>query len=162
MEPPVQKLTPLQAKEKLKSWCAYSERCQSEVREKLFGYGLNARETDEILAFLIEEGYVNEERYAKQYAGGHFRMKQWGRVKIRYGLRSKGISDYCIKKGMAEIEDEAYLALLSKLARQKWQSVRGMLPAVRWAKTRQFLLQRGFESNLVLAELKKLEKKRNE
>ncbi|MCU0404263.1 MAG: RecX family transcriptional regulator [Chitinophagaceae bacterium] len=158
MEPYRQRLTPLQAKEKLKAWCAYSERCQSEVREKLFGHGLNTRETDEILSFLIEEGFVNEERYARQYAGGHFRMKQWGRVKIKFGLKSKGISEYCIKKGLAEIDEDSYLTLLSKLARQKWESTRGTLPAARWAKTRQFLLQRGFESNLVLDELKRLEK----
>ena len=152
-----QKLTPLQAKEKLKSWCAYSERCQSEVREKLFGFGLNAKETEDIVAFLIEDGFVDEERYARQYAGGHFRLKQWGRVKIKYALRVKGISDYCIKKGMSEIDEDDYRKLLSKLAGQKWQSTRGNPPATRWAKTRQFLLQRGFESDMVLAELKKME-----
>jgi regulatory protein len=153
-----QKLTPQQAKDKLKDWCAYSERCQSEVREKLHGHGIFGRDSEEIISFLIEEGYVDEERYAKQYAGGHFRMKQWGRLKILYALRAKGISDYCIKKGMTEIDEDDYSALLSKLVRQKWQSTRGMLPAARWAKTRQFLLQRGFESSLVLAELKKLGK----
>jgi regulatory protein len=153
-----QKLTPLQAKEKIKAWCAYSERCQSEVREKLFGYGLNTCETDEILSYLIEENYVDEERYAKQYAGGHFRMKQWGRVKIKYALKAKGISDYCIKKGLREIDEDDYTKVLSKLMVQKWQSVKGNPPAVRWAKTRQFLLQRGFETDLVLAELKKMEK----
>jgi regulatory protein len=153
-----QKFTPAQAKEKIKHYCAYSERCHSEVREKLFGYGLNGQEADQILSYLIEENYLNEERFAQQFAGGHFRMKQWGRVKITHALKSRGISDYCIKKGLSEIEEGQYLETFEKLARQKWQSTRGQLPATRWAKTRQFLLQRGFESSLVLETLKKLQK----
>ncbi len=153
-----QKLTPEQAKEKLKGYCAYSERCQSEVREKLYNFGLNSREVDEIVSYLIEEGYINEERFAIQYAGGHFRMKQWGRIKIMHALRSKGISDYCIKKGLREIDEDDYGALLQKLGTQKWNSTRGQLPASRWAKTRQFLLQKGFESSLVLDLLKQFQR----
>lgn len=153
-----QKLTPAQAREKIKHFCAYSERCHSEVKEKLFGHGLNGREVDEIISHLIEENYLNEERFAIQYAGGHFRLKQWGRVKIIHALKQKGVSDYCIKKGMKEIDEDDYLALLDKLAKQKWQITRGQLPAARWAKTRQFLLQRGFESSLVLSVLKELQK----
>jgi regulatory protein len=158
MEQKQQSLTPGQAREKLKHYCGYSERCHSEVKEKLYSYGLNTREVDEITSFLIEENYLNEERYAIQFAGGHFRLKQWGRVKIIHALRARQVSDYCIKKGLKEIDEDEYEALLHKLATQKWQSTRGQLPAARWAKTRQFLLQRGFESNLVLAELRKMEK----
>ncbi len=157
MESKPQKLTPGQAKEKIKHYCGYSERCHSEVKEKLYGYGLNSREVDEIVSYLIEEGYINEERYAIQFAGGHFRLKQWGRVKIIHALRAKGISDYCIKKGLKEIDEDIYEVLLAKLATQKWDSIRGQLPASRWAKTRQFLLQRGFESHLVLEALKNLQ-----
>jgi regulatory protein len=157
MEERREKLTPAQAKEKLKGYCAYSERCHSEVKEKLYNYGLNTREVDEIVSFLIEEGYIEEERYAKQFAGGHFRLKHWGRVKIIHALRSKGISDYCIKKGLLEIDEDDYAALLQKLADQKWAGTRGQVPASRWAKTRQFLLQRGFESSLVLETLKNLQ-----
>lgn len=151
-----ERLTPAQAKERVKQWCAGSERCQSEVRSRLFGYGLNSREADEIIAGLIEESYLDEERYARQYAGGHFRMKQWGRVKILHGLRAKGISEYCIKKGLKEIEEGAYEAVLKKHAAQKWNSTRGRTPAVRWAQTRQYLLQKGFESHLVLQALRQV------
>jgi regulatory protein len=150
------RLTPGQAREKIKHFCGYSERCHSDVKEKLYHYGLNTREVDEIVAHLIEEGYLDEERFAVQFAGGHFRLKQWGRVKIIHALRAKGISDYCIKKGLKEIDENAYLALLQKLARQKWESTRGQIPASRWAKTRQFLLQRGFEANLVLGVLREM------
>ncbi len=150
------KLTPGQAKEKIKHYCAYSERCHSEVREKLYGYGLNTREVDELTALLVVEGYLDEERFARQFAGGHFRLKQWGRVKIIQALRVKGISDYCQKSALREIDEEDYAALLRKLASQKWNSTRGQLPAFRWAKTRQFLLQRGFEPNLIFGVLKEL------
>jgi regulatory protein len=156
MEEKPPRLTPGQAREKVKHYCGYSERCHSEVKEKLYNYGLNTREVDEIIAHLIEEGYLDEERFAVQFAGGHFRLKQWGRVKIIHALRGRAISDYCIKKGLKEIDEDAYIALLEKLARQKWDSTRGQMPASRWAKTRQFLLQRGFEGNLVLGVLRKL------
>lgn len=156
MEGNAPRLTPGQAREKVKHYCGYSERCHSEVKEKLYHYGLNTREVDEIIAHLIEEGYLDEERFAVQFAGGHFRLKQWGRVKIIHALRGKGISDYCIKKGLKEIDEDAYAALLEKLARQKWNTTRGQLPASRWAKTRQFLLQRGFEGNLVVEMLRKM------
>jgi regulatory protein len=154
MEQKQQKFTPGQAREKIKHYCGYSERCHSEVKEKLYGYGLNSREVDEIVVMLIEENYLNEERFAIQYAGGHFRLKQWGKVKIIHNLRAKGVSDYCIKRGLKEIDLDEYAALLNKLALQKWQSTRGQRPANRWAKTRQFLLQRGFEVNLVHEVLK--------
>jgi regulatory protein len=153
-----QKWTHGVAKEKIRHFCAYSERCHSEVRTKLFSHGLNSREVEELISGLIEENYLNEERFAKQYAGGHFRLKQWGKVKIVYALRAKKISEPCIKRGLAEIDPAAYDSLLTKLAMQKWKTLKGQLPAVKWSKTRQFLLQRGFEPSLVLDVLKKLEK----
>ena len=94
-----QSFTPQQALQKIKHYCAYQERCHSEVKEKLYGVGLRKNEVDEIISTLIEENYLNEERFAIQFAGGHFRIKNWGRVKIKYELKQKQVSDYCIKKG---------------------------------------------------------------
>ena len=153
-----ERLTPEQARERIRHYCAYAERCHSEVRDRLFSFGLHPADIDPIMAMLIEEGYLDEERYARQFAGGHFRMKGWGRQKIIFALKAKGLSEYCIKTGLREIDEDAYQALLEKLAGQKWQTLRGNLPAQKWAKTRQFLLQRGFESHLVLQVLKGLEK----
>jgi len=157
MEEKKQHLTPLQAKEKIKHYCAWSERSHSDVRNKLFNYGLRAHELEPIISYLIEENYLSEERYAVQFAGGHFRLKKWGKVKIVQALRMKGVSDYCIKKGLREIEEDAYEALLNKLAIQKWQETKGQKPISRWNKTRQFLLQRGFEPQLILPVLRKLQ-----
>lgn len=152
------RLTPLQAEERLRQYCAYAERCHSEVLNRLYEHGIARKDADPIIAKLIEENYLNEERYAIQYAGGHFRMKGWGRVKITQGLKAKGVSAYCIKKGLQQIDEDAYEALLHKLARQKWDQLRGTIPAARWAKTRNFLLQRGFESHLVLPVLQQLQR----
>ncbi len=157
MEERKQNLTPLQAKEKIKHYCAWSERSHSDVRNKLYNYGLRTHELEPIISYLIEENYLNEERYAIQFAGGHFRLKQWGRVKIIHALQAKGVSEYCIKKGLREIDEDLYETLLEKLAKQKWDTTRGQKPVSRWNKTKAFLLQRGFESNLVLGAVKKLQ-----
>src|SRR6201996_8784258 len=90
-----------QALQKARHYCGYQERCHSEVKEKLYSFGLHKKEVEEALSTLIEENYLNEERFAIQYAGGHFRLKQWGKVKIRYELKQRQVSDYCIKKALA-------------------------------------------------------------
>jgi regulatory protein len=152
-------LTPAQAWEKMKGWCAYQERCQQEVYQKLRQAGLNAMEADTIIARLIEENYLNEERYAIQFAGGHFRQKKWGRQKILYALRQKQISEYCIKKAMQQIPEADYDATLVKLATAKWNAVKTATPAQRWAKTKMYLLQKGYASSDVLATLQSLQQK---
>ena len=92
-----QKFTPQQALPKAKHYCAYQERCHSEVKDKLYGFGLTTPEVNEIVSRLIEENYLNEERFAILFAGGHFRTKKWGRVKIAYALKQKQVSAYSIK-----------------------------------------------------------------
>src|ERR687886_2511625 len=93
-------LTKEQALQKLKQYCAYQERSHYEVVQKLWDLGVRKAEHDEIVSALIEEDYLNEERFAIQYAGGKFRMLQWGRVKIKQALKQKGVSEYCIKKAL--------------------------------------------------------------
>ena len=145
-----QSLSREQALQKLRHYCAYQERCHNEVKEKLYAFGLHRKEVDESIAQLIEEDYLNEERFAIQFAGGKFRMKQWGRIKIKYALKQRQISEYCIKKALKEIDVEAYHATLLKLSEQKWSSLKNERNIfARKSKTRDFLLQRGFESDLV-------------
>jgi len=145
-----QSLTPDQALQKIRQYCAYQERSHSEVKDKLYGYGLNRREVDEILSTLIEENYLNEERFAIQYAGGKFRMKQWGRVKIRYALRQKQVSEYCIKKALASIPETDYQRTLQKLFEEKLRSLRSEKNMfTRKRKIQDHLLQKGYEAALV-------------
>ncbi len=142
-------LTKEQALQKLKHYCAYQERCHSEVKEKLYQLGVWKKDHDEIIASLIEENYLNEERFAIAYAGGKFRVKQWGRVKIKYELKQKQVSDYCIKKAMKQIDEEEYLSVLNKLAKEKYAALKSEQYLVRKKKTMDYLLAKGFESDLV-------------
>jgi regulatory protein len=140
-----------QAFQKAKHYCGYQERNHQEVKEKLYSFGLYKQQVEELLSQLIEENYLNEERYAIQFAGGKFRMKQWGRVKIKYELKQKRISEYCIKKGLKEIDEEDYRKTLQKLAEKKWASVKGegVNHFVKLTKTTDYLLQKGYEPELI-------------
>lgn len=142
-------LTKEQALQKLRQYCAYQERSHFEVQQKLWDLGVRRADHDEIIASLIEDDYLNEERFAIQYAGGKFRMKGWGRRKILYGLKEKRVSDYSIKKAMKSLDEEAYEHTLKKLAEDKYASTRGEQYLVRKKKTQDFLLQRGFEPELI-------------
>ncbi|MFZ1328105.1 MAG: regulatory protein RecX [Chitinophagaceae bacterium] len=147
-------LTKEQAWQKLKHYCAYQERCHSEVKEKLYQLGVWKKEHDEIIASLIEENYLNEERFAVAYAGGHFRIKQWGRIKIKYELKQKQVSEYSIKKALKQIEDEEYGKVLEKLAREKYAALKKEQFLVRKKKTADYLVSKGYEADLVNTILK--------
>lgn len=140
---------------KLKHYCGYQDRCHQEVKEKLYSLKLGKASVEMLLSRLIEEDYLNEERYAKAFVGGHFRQKQWGKVKIAYALKQKRVSDYNIKKAMKEIPEEDYLAVAEKLIITKWNSLKNEQYINRTVKTNAFLQQRGFEPGLVQSILKK-------
>ena len=142
-------LTKEQALQKLKQYCAYQERSHSEVKEKLYALGVWKSEHDEIIATLIEENYLNEERFAIAFAGGKFRIKHWGRTRIRYELKQKQVSDYCIKKALAQIEEDQYLATLKNLAEKRYASLRSDQYLVRKKKTIDHLIHKGYEPALV-------------
>ena len=144
------KFTPDQALPKAKHYCAYQERCHSEVKDKLYGFGLNRKEVDEIISILIGENYLNEERFAIQFAGGHFRSKQWGRVKIKYQLKQKQVSEYCIKKALKTIDEDDYLKTLQKLFDAKLKTLKSEKNIfIKKRKLQDYLLQKGFEGELV-------------
>jgi regulatory protein len=149
-------ITKEQALQKLKHYCAYQERCHSEVKDKLYSLGVWKRDHDEIIASLIEENYLNEVRFAIAYAGGKLRVKQWGRVKIRYELKQKQVSEYCIKKALKQINEAEYLQLLNKLAKEKYAALKNDQYIIRKKKTINYLVAKGFESEYILAVIKKI------
>jgi regulatory protein len=152
-----QSLTKEQALQKARHFCAYQERCHNEVKEKLYSFGLWKNDVEEAISVLIGDDYLNEERFAIQFAGGRFRMKQWGRVKIRYELKQRQLSEYCIKRALAAIDEEDYHKTLSRLAAQKWDTLKDeMNPFVRRRKTQDYLLQKGYESDLIGVALKEI------
>jgi regulatory protein len=149
-------LTREQALQKLKHFCGYQERSHYEVKQKLWDLGVRKAEHDEIISNLIEEDYLNEERFAKQFAGGKFRMLEWGRKKIYYALKEKQVSEYNIKKGMKEISEEDYLKTLKSLAEKKYALLKGEQYMVRKKKTIDYLVQKGYESPLVSSVIERL------
>lgn len=139
-----------EALQKAKQYCSYQERCHSEVKEKLFSFGLNKKEVDTLLSSLIEENYLNEERFAKQYAGGKFRIKKWGKVKIKYALKQKHVSEYCIKKALACIDDLDYQKTIETLFEEKLKTLKKEKNIfIKKRKIQDSLLQKGFEINLI-------------
>jgi regulatory protein len=146
----VQKLTPQQALPKLQQYCAYQERCHKEVQDKLHAYGVFGQDADAIVSHLIEHNYLNEERFAIQFAGGRFRMKQWGRLKITFELKKKQVSPYCIKKALQQIEEQAYQQTFFTLADKKTASLKGEKNVfVKKKKLRDYLVLKGYENQLI-------------
>lgn len=137
------------AKLKAADYCVYQERSQQEVRDKLYTYGLHHDEVEEAISDLIVDGFINEERFAIAYAGGKFRVKGWGRRKIMQGLKRHRISEYCVKKGLAEIDPDDYYETLLKHTQKKLPSVKGASTYIIKGKLMQYLVGKGFEMDLI-------------
>ena len=152
-----QNFTPQKSVPKIKQYCAYQERCHADVRDKLYSFGLNKMEVEEIIAALIGENYLNEERFAIHYAGGKFRMKQWGKNKIKQSLKLKQVSDYCIKKALQEIDSKEYEKTFQKLVEQKLKTLKSEKNIfIKKRKLQDFLLQKGFENEMIREEVNKI------
>jgi regulatory protein len=150
------KLTPEQAKQKALRYCAYQERCHHEVKNKLYSLGLRATEVDELLVFLITEGFLNEERYAKSFAGGKFRIKKWGKIKITHALESKGLTKNCIKIGLKEINEDDYSQTLETLLKAKLEEIAEPNAFIAKDKASKYAIQKGFEPDMVWSSLKSI------
>ena len=149
MERATKRYSPEEAKVKLHSYCAYQERSHQEVRRKLDSLGVYGSPADEIIADLITAGYLNEERFAKAFAGGKFRIKGWGRVRIQRELETHGVTKNCIRSGMKEIDDDDYKKTLEKLLRKKAATLSDNTPIIRRDKLGRFAIGKGYESDLV-------------
>jgi len=134
------------ALQKIKHYCAYQERCHSEVRNKLYSLGLRKNEVEQLLGQLLEDNFLNEERFAVAYAGGKFRMKQWGKEKIKYALQQKQVGDYCIRKALASINNTDYRKTFISVANKKHKALQSEKNIfIKKQKMKTYLLQKGFE-----------------
>ncbi len=154
-EKPTKKtVSPELALEKARRYCAYQERSQQEVRDKLYDLGLHRQQVEQAIALLITENFINEERFAMAFAGGKFRMKLWGRIRIRLALEQKKVSPYCIRKALQQFSSAEYLQTLRKAAAaQKKKTSEKNLLKKNYIIARH-LISRGFEPELVWEELK--------
>ncbi len=144
---------------RLQNYCALQDRCQWDVIEKMKEWGLQEATQNHILELLINEKYVDEERFAVSFCRGKFRIKKWGKQKITTALKRKQISNVCINKGLAEIDNQEYHTLLDKLYHQKNNSLNEKNIFIRKNKISNFLIQRGFEANLVWEKVQELRDK---
>ena len=140
---------PKQALSKAETYCAYQERCHQEVRDKLYEWGMWPEAVENIISELINSGYINEERFAKLFAGGKFRIKKWGRIKIRSELKKRKIVDYCIKKALQEIDEAQYFKTLKEILDRKSKEIKEKNPVIKNNKVARYAISRGFEADLV-------------
>jgi len=139
---------------KAANFCAYQERCHQEVLAKLQEWGIYGDEAAELILFLIENNYLNEERFAKAFAGGKFRVKKWGRIKIKRELKLRQISDFCIGVGLKEIDPDDYLKTLQAVLQKQIDKSKIKHPMLLKQKVFQYAMQRGYESDIIQDVLK--------
>ena len=137
----------LEAKQKIEAYCAYQERCDFEVRQKLHSWNLHSEDVDILISDLISNNFLNEERFAEAFVSGKFRIKKWGRIKIKRHLKQKRISDYSINKAMSQIDEEEYLDTLKELAENK--VVKGKSEWDKKARIKRYLANKGYENDLI-------------
>lgn len=143
-----------QALKKAEHYCAYQERSQQEVREKLYSFNLYSKEVEDIISQLIQNNFLNEERFAIAFALGKFRIKHWGRIKIRQSLKLKRVSEALIRKAINQIDAEDYYATLQKLIAKKNDVLNEKNSFKRKNKLILYALSRGFERDLIMDILK--------
>ncbi|MBI1226179.1 MAG: RecX family transcriptional regulator [Bacteroidetes bacterium] len=134
---------------KLQRYCAYQDRCHSEVRTKLIELDCYGQDLEDVMASLIEDKFLDEERFARSFARGKFRMKQWGRTRIRQELKIRQISDYCLRKAMEEIKEADYLKTLKEVLEKRASQIAELDDFARKGKLAQYAMSRGFESDIV-------------
>jgi len=140
----------LEAKAKIEAYCAYQERCHFEVSTKLRSWGFFGDQENQLIADLITNRFLDEERFAESFVSGKFRIKKWGRIKIRQHLKQKHVSEYSIKKGMSSIGDKEYMNTLNHLAERKSVELeREKDPWKRKVKLMRYLISKGYEQDLI-------------
>ncbi len=137
--------------QKLASFCAYQERTQEEVRKKLALLFVEEEEAEELIVQLIQDNFLNEERFAQSFAGGKFRIKKWGKKKILHELKRRNLSEYTIRSAMAQIDASDYVKTLSKLAAKKLGEIaqKESHPLILKKKLITYLVQKGYEPEMV-------------
>lgn len=142
---------------KLEHFCAYQERCHWDISKKLNELQIYGEEQDVYVVHLIEHNFLNEERFANLFTISKFNQKSWGRIRIKNELKFRQISDYLIRNALATISNEAYLEKLDKIALQIWETTSEKAIFKKRKKCCDFLLRKGFESDLVFEKIKALE-----
>ncbi len=146
---PKKKYSLPEALAKIYRYCAYQERSHQEVKNKLYEYGLHSSEVEETISRLISEGFLNEERFAKAFAGGKFRIMKWGKHKIERELQAQGLTKKCISIGLKEVDDSDYRKTLKALIRKKSELIHEENTFKKKDKVARYVIGKGYEPELV-------------
>ncbi len=146
---------------KLQKYCTYQDRCHQEVRTKLINLGIYGDNLEEIISELIFDNFLNEERFARSFARGKFRMRRWGRNRIVNELKFRKITDYCVRKAMTEIGDEEYIQILYEVIQKKKKHLIEKDPFKANNKIARYAISRGFESEFVWQIIKEMQNEKS-
>ena len=147
-------LSPEKAHAKAESYCAYQERSQQEVRDKLYDWGLYSTQVEQLISTLIQDNFLNEERFANAYAQGKLRIKGWGKNKIAQGLKFKQVSVPLVKKALKNLNETEYLEKLKEVLDKKQETIKEKTTYQKNFKLVKYALSRGFERDLIFFMLK--------
>lgn len=142
---------------KLEHFCSYQERCHDEVVAKLRALSMIPEAIDMIIVHLLDQNFLNEERFARSFARGKHRIKYWGRIRIVNELKQRHITQYNIKAGLSEISDDEYASTFDALSERHWNSLRESNTLKKRKKFCDFMLRKGYESDLIYSKVKALE-----
>lgn len=146
----------LEAKQKIEAWCAYQDRCHSEVYKKIRNYGLDDEDTNALISHLIEYNFLNEQRFADSFVSGKNRIKKWGRQKIAAHLKQKFVPKVCIDEALKTIDETSYNQQLQELATRKWKEKKGTTFEIK-VKVQRYLISKGYEYELIYNVLEEIE-----
>ena len=149
-----------EAQNKLEKYCAYQERSHKEVVEKLKKINMASIDIDQIVGSLIQRNYLNENRFAKSFTRGKFKLKSWGKKRIKFELKHHNVSEYNIKDALDQIDDDEYIKVLNSLGEKIWKSSKGKDFYKRKARFISSLEYRGWERNLIFNQLDKIQTKK--
>ena len=134
---------------KMAQLCSRSEQCSADIRKKIMAFEIVDEIVDEIITKLIEEKFIDDERYVRAYINDKFKINKWGKLKMRYYLHAKGLSDEIIEKGLDSLDDEKYKSLLIKTMKAKAKSIRDKDKYKKMGQIIRFTQNRGFEPELI-------------
>lgn len=138
-----------EAREVVRKYCAYQERSQRQVRDRLYKMGLKEEAVELLISECIQENFLNEERFARAFVRGKHSIKGWGRTRLERELKFHDVSEYVLRKAFSEIDDDAYDEKLHQLAQKRWNELKETNRFVRGKKTVDYLIRRGYESDSV-------------
>ena len=147
-----------EVRQKLEHYCAYQDRCHQEVYQKMFSFSLTAHEKEELMVYLIDNNFLNEERFAQSFTRGKHNYKNWGKIRIVNELKARNISSTIIKIALKEINDSLYLETFEELSEKHWNTINESNLMKKRKKFCDFFMRKGWENSLIYEKVRELEK----